>query len=330
MSHSKVKKLGLCAMLKNEGHIVRRLLDSCKPIISAVVLTDTGSEEDTIEQTEAWCKENDMPLKVFREPWVNFGVSRTKSVINACSAFSDITHYLLLDGDMVLEIGKDWTVDSLILDEIRLYQINQGAKYVNTRIISTSKFFRCVGTTHEYYGSPTSITSGEMTALTIHDLNDGGSRSDKHERDKRLLLKAMRENITPDYLMGRYSFYLGQTYQGYCNYRLSNYWYKRRIEIGGWHEEIFFSYYQIGENHRRDGNFKKGMYYSLKAWDHTPTRAEPLLTLVQCCRGLGLKRLASFYAEMGKKMKMGNETLFLDLGCYDGSKFEEELKALHL
>lgn len=330
MSNSKVKKLGACLMVRNEGKIIRRLLDSCKPIISAVALTDTGSIDDTIFQAETWCKENDMPLKVFREEWVNFGVSRTKSAVNAYSAFPEVTHFILLDGDMVLEIGKDWNIDSLSLDEILLFQINTGSKYANTRIISTSKPFRCVSSTHEYWSCPIGITSGEMNTLVIQDLNDGGSRSDKHERDKRLLLRGMRNSVTPDYLMGRYAFYLGQTYQGGCNYKLSNYWYKRRIELGGWHEEIFYSYYQIGENYRRAGNFKKGMYYSLKAWNHTPARSEPLLCLVQCCKGLGLINLATFYANIGKQTKMSNNILFLDMGCYDGSKFEEEMKTLHL
>lgn len=322
-------KICACIMAKNESAVIQRLLDSCKDIIYSLSLTDTGSSDNTIELAEEWCKTNNILIKVYRDPWINFGVSRTKSLNNANEAFPDADYYLLLDCDMVLRIFDGHNSDKLKHDEIRLYQYNTGTKYANTRLVSRKKYFRSVGCTHEYWSSPMNISRGDYNHIAIDDLNDGGSRHDKHERDKRLLLEGMRKGVTPDYLLGRYAFYLGQTYQC-CNYELSNYWFNRKIELGGWCEETYYSYYQIAENHRRAKNYEKAIFYAFKALDVRCGRAEPILLLVQCFKALGMKNMAKMYIDMGMKIKGTTDILFIDVGCYDGSKFIEELNNLNI
>jgi len=315
-------------MVRNEEKVILRVLESAKGVISAIALTDTGSTDRTIEVAEEWAKDNGLQIAIFREKWVNFGVSRTKSAMNGREFYPNADYLLLLDGDMVLRPQPNFNPDDLTANDYMIEQYNSGTHYYNTRLIDVKKFYRSVAGTHEYWGCPVGVRSGRFEDLKIDDMNDGGSRSDKHIRDINIMLEGMRKNVTPDYLIGRYSFYLGQTYQGVGNYTLSNFWYKKCASQGGWDQQVYYSLHQIGENYFRDGQFKKAIMYAFKAWDSRPSRAEPLLVLARSFACLNMKHMAKFYAELGKNIPTSTDVLFLDSKVYDGTKFDDVLNNL--
>src|SRR5581483_1150256 len=74
------KKICLCMIVKNESKIIERCLNSTKSIIDYVSIMDTGSDDDTVEIIEEWCKKNRIEGKVHREKFQNFGYNRTLSV----------------------------------------------------------------------------------------------------------------------------------------------------------------------------------------------------------------------------------------------------------
>lgn len=322
------KLIVLCTMVKNEEKVIIRLLDSVKEVISAIALTDTGSTDKTCELAENWAKENGIQIAMFHDKWINFGVSRTKSAMNARSFYPNADYFLLLDGDMILKPLEGYDPNDLKADDYQLEQINHGTHYYNTRLISAKKFYRSISGTHEYWGCPVEVSSDSYDKLKIEDMNDGGSRSDKIMRDRNIFLRGLRQGVTPDYLLGRYSFYIGQTYQGKGNLESSNQWYKKCILHGGWDQQVYYSLYKIAENYFNMKEFKNAIVYSMKAWNYRPIRAEPLTILAKSCICLDMKNMAKLFAEMGKKIPKPNDVLFLDIGSYDGTVFDDILKTI--
>ena len=90
----------------------------------------------------------------------------------------------------------------------------------------------CEGVTHEYWtgGGDSPLLSGAW----IDDVGDGGCKSDKFERDERLLLEGLCEKPKCE----RYMLYLAQTY--HCLNRDSDAieWYSKRIQAGGCAEQV--------------------------------------------------------------------------------------------
>ncbi len=143
----------------------------------------------------------------------------------------------------------------------------------------------------------------------MNDPGDGGSKADKFERDERLLLQGINDPETTPDLHIRYLFYLAQTYFHLSQFENSIKWYKKRVEAGGWVEEVFYSLLRIGfcyeqlanrsankQNEVTDADEKEtvkgqeeqylalAVFYFQKAWEYRPTRAEPLYQLARLYR----------------------------------------------
>jgi hypothetical protein len=164
---------------------------------------------------------------------------------------------LLLDADMILEVEHPFDKSSLNMDQYLTPQYNDQIKFWLTRLLKASLPWRSVGVTHEYWDIDRSKlkdcaisyfdTRGKLNNLVINDQQDGGSRTDKFERDKRLLLEGFQDPLTPLDLKTRYLFYLGQTSLCLGELEEAIYWYKKRVDAGGWVEEVFYSLLKIGQ-----------------------------------------------------------------------------------
>jgi tetratricopeptide (TPR) repeat protein len=169
---------------------------------------------------------------------------------------------LLLDADMILRV-EDLPASKEILQNaekvntsiscFQLLQKNGNLVYWNTRLIRMSHNWVCRGVTHEYWesvnGGQTANVMGHVAKvmddiLWIDDVNDGGAKMDKYERDARLLEEGIADPATPEQLKVRYYFYLAQTYLVMRNIPRAVEYYNKRIEAGGWMEEVWYSHYQ--------------------------------------------------------------------------------------
>ena len=153
-------------------------------------------------------------------------------------------YVLLLDADMVLEVKH---FDKSMLSTATSFNILQGNDsfyYENVRIVKNNGLYEYYGVTHEYINTPSDNTniSIKKNVLFIRDYGDGGSKGDKFERDIRLLLDGIKEEPNNQ----RYYFYLANSYHDSGRYVEAINAYKKRIEFGGWKEEVWYSYYRIG------------------------------------------------------------------------------------
>ena len=316
----------LCMIVKNESKIIHRCLESTKNIVDYISICDTGSNDGTAKLIRKWCKRNKIPGTVHYEPFKNFSHNRTVSVNLAKKTYPQATYILLLDADMILEVDSTFNKSKLVESEYRVYQYNRAVIYPNTRLIKTSLDWVCTGVTHEYW----ECTSGPCTkhfleGIKIDDREDGGSKEDKFERDKRLLTEAVNDPTTPPNLLTRYLFYLAQTYRDLKDYENAIIWYKKRIDAQGWEEEVFYSLYQIGlcyeslyHQHQDDTKLSLALYYYLESWQYRPSRAEPLYQVARLYRTCSKHNLAVLYALKAKEIPYPkSDLLFIDFRVYD-------------
>ena len=155
-----------------------------------------------------------IPGKIIEEPFRDFGYNRSFA-LKACESIPNMDYILLLDADMVLkgpmlenpsEFKKGLTAD--------VYHMCQGTAtffYKNVRIVKNYKGYSYWGVTHEFVQTPngTQYEYLDRSQIFIEDIGDGGAKSDKFERDIRLLLKGLEDNPNND----RYTFYLANSYR---------------------------------------------------------------------------------------------------------------------
>jgi len=309
-------------IVKNESNVILRLLKSVLPLIDAYCICDTGSTDNTIELIESFMTENNIPGKIVREPFRDFGYNRTYALI-AAAEIPNIDYLLLLDADMILtgnalnnpkEFKRGLTKDC--------YHICQGSRsyyYKNVRIIKNYRGYSYWGVTHEYVKTPdgTIYESLENDTLFIEDIGDGGAKTDKFERDIRLLTKGLEELPNND----RYTFYLANSLRDAGRLQESIDTFRKRIAIGGWIEEVWHSYYNIGKCFMTMGEEEKAISAWVEAYEFHPKRIESLYEIINYYRLRGKNRSAHLYYLMAVKSNemwgASSEYLFLQKDVYD-------------
>jgi glycosyltransferase involved in cell wall biosynthesis len=249
------KSIVLCSIVRNESKNMVRLLDSLLDIIDYVSIVDTGSTDNTIQVIKNWLTKHNVPGTIHQEPFKNFGYNRTHSTKMAKKTYPQADYLLLSDADFVwkVDVGNKFNKKLLFAHQYSVTQRSHDLAYTNIRLLSNQVDWVCEGVTHEYwapapvqstYKGP--IVNHHLTTIEIVDLEDGGCKSDKYERDERLLELDLQNPDLAEFLKIRYSFYLAQTYKCLQKFDKSIAMYHQRISYGGWDEEIYMSYYQMG------------------------------------------------------------------------------------
>jgi len=314
----------LILMIRNEEKILQRCLEAVESLVDAFCICDTGSTDSSCEIATRFLKTHDGCLT--HEPWKDFGHNRTVSFQNAHTYLKHTgwdlheTYGLLLDADMIFVPG---TLKSISLEH-EGYTIIQKAgslEYPNTRLVRMDYPWTCRGVTHEYWDGTTKPIAADV--CHIDDRNDGGCKSDKFERDMRLLEQGLKEN--PD--NGRYMFYLAQTYNGVGKLKECIQLYKKRIEAGGWEEELWYSHYMIGKSWLTLKNIPKFEEWMLRAYARRPSRSEPIYQLAKYFREVSQHYKAYHYTQIGLSIPLSGDSLFVETDVYKGL-FEYEATIL--
>jgi tetratricopeptide (TPR) repeat protein len=326
------KQLCLNMIVKNESRIIRRLLESVANYIDCYCICDTGSTDNTIEIIQEFFSSQSPPIpgRVIKEAFRDFGHNRSFA-LKACESI-DVKYILLMDADMVLQVNPTWTKDDVynkLTDDV--YYIFQGSDtfyYKNVRVVKNKIGMSYWGVTHEYVKTPQGSRHGkfEKDELFINDIGDGGCKSDKFERDVRLLLKGLEEEPGND----RYTFYLANSYRdaGQSDNAIETY--KKRIALGGWFDEVWHSYYSIGKCYRNKGEIANAIYWWMEGYNFFQNRIENLYEIIYHYRTNGKNALAyEFYLMADKQRKKHNHSdyLFLQKDVYD-YKLDYELSII--
>ncbi len=309
-------KLILNMIVKNESRIIERLLTTVAPIIDGYVICDTGSTDDTPMKITEFMASRGISGEVFVEPFRNFGYNRSKALTRAGELFPG-EYALLLDADMKLVIGPKFTKNLFTEAGYLLLQGSPNFEYYNTRIVKLGIGVKCVCPTHEYYDFPANTSHNTRLPrdfLRIDDIGDGGCKADKFTRDIRLLEEGLKEEPAN----GRYHFYIANSYRDLGQHAEAIEWYKKRVALGGWHEEVWNSLYEMGKCQLAIGKQAEGVYTLLDAYNYHSARAEPLHEIVMHFRLRGKNMAAQMICDTAKAIPYPkNDVLFIKRDIYD-------------
>jgi tetratricopeptide (TPR) repeat protein len=225
-------KICLSMIVRNESARIERCLLSVRPNISAWSITDTGSSDDTCARIRNVL--GDMPGYLSHITFENFGQARNDALRAALQSNLDFDYLLLADADMEL-VAPDGFGELAAPGYLMLQKSGELA-YWNTRLVRRDNPCRYKGVTHEYLETDWPIEN--LAGPYFIDHADGANRSGKFDRDIALLEESLKRD--PD--DARSVFYLAQSYKDRGDFATAAELYEQRAEMGGFDEEVFYSW----------------------------------------------------------------------------------------
>tara|TARA_B100000424_G_C22939820_1_gene500119 strand:+ start:686 stop:2788 length:2103 start_codon:yes stop_codon:yes gene_type:complete len=316
-----IPKICLNMIIKNESKIITRLLDSVLPFIDHYVLCDTGSTDNTIEVLQEYFKTKNIEGKIVEKPFEDFGKTRSYA-LKQCENEPNSDYILLLDADMKLEFSPNFDAIQFKRDLTKdVYFILQGTdnfQWNNARIVKNNMGFFYSCPTHEYIDLHKDYSSGNIGKedIFIRDIGDGGCKDDKFERDIRLL----KNGLEKDPENCRYLFYIANSYKDIGDNENAIYYYKKRINSGGWYQEIAMSYYYIGLCYKNLNKMGDAISTWLEGFDFLPKRIEGIYEIIHHYRCNSKYKIANYFYELACKHRdeiSKQDELFLKKEIYD-------------
>lgn len=271
-----MKLLTLAMIVKDEAHTVERTLASVKPFLDRWVIMDTGSTDGTPEVIRRAME--GVPGELFEGPFVDFSTTRNV-VMERCGSETEFILWLDADEEVIggaalrafleAERGREE-----IERECYLLRLQSDLVYDSARVARSDKGWRFVGVVHEVLERDGRAlpTVRVPDVRVIHGISKERSAR-RWERDLGLLTRAHEQDPTD----GRSVFYLANTYLWLERYEEAEPWFRKRVAMGGWHEEVFESLLRIAlMADRRKRPWPEVMQLYLDAYAASPHRAEPL------------------------------------------------------
>jgi tetratricopeptide (TPR) repeat protein len=270
-------------MVKNEASVMATTL---QPLVDAGIkdyfIYDTGSTDDTINNTKAFFKKNNITsFKIAQEPWIDFSASRNRALRLTEQTYPDAIFMLMLDAEWHLCQGK------------KLMQFCQQEKYsactlycMRIKSVQTdhvmSRLMRChhniefVGKVHEI---PTILPQKALPDDVYFEFFPTSAGKQKTEqrflRDRDILLQEFTNNPNNP----RTIMLLAQTYACLSDWANAAKWYEMRILLHDNDEADCMATYRLANAYQVLQNYEKMIFYHLQAFAMRPQRAEPLIRL---------------------------------------------------
>lgn len=320
MSHG-APSVCLCMIVKNESNVLRRCLDSVVRYIDHWVICDTGSTDGTQSLVREFFSSRGVPGTLHETPWVDFGRNRTLCLQRARSTADFL---LMLDADEVLVHRRGVHPFRGMLTAHHVYTIAMdGPLYYRVPVVTRGDTeWAYAGVTHEHLVVDRSRHRVcAWGGFTLRHHADGGNRSEKFTRDVALLLEGIRDEPTN----ARYHFYLAESYNNMKRPADAIPWYTKRVAMGGWAEEVYYSKLQLARCthllHPSDDGFESTILpLYMAAFHYRPSRLEALYQVVLFYSKRGAHARALGYGMLAYpacvSTHIPNDILFLTRSIY--------------
>lgn len=330
----KTPTICLNMIVKNEAHIIKELFDSVYKYIDYYVIVDTGSTDKTIDVIKEYFKEKDINGEVIEHnfktctchgkkykqySWFHFGWNRSYA-IKCCSGKAD--YIMVMDADDVIK------GDIILFNDCDIDCYNgkiksggdYGTEYIRPVIFKNSSKlnwqYQCG--IHEFLYCDLTYTTDTLKGEYYIDSRRLGDRSKddkKYLRDAEICETLITDE--PQYI-SRYTFYCAQSYYDAKLYEKAIEMYNKRIELGDWEEEIYYSYYKIGSCKIE---LKKSENEIIEAfqtcYNKYPYRAEPLFQIIEYYRNNSKYDKVWKYYDDVIKITIPNVSLFITKSIYE-------------
>lgn len=318
LSNSKDQTISLCLVMivKDEEDTIKRCLTAVAPFIKYWVIVDTGSTDKTIDVINETMKELNIPGELHERPWVNFEVNRTES-LNLAKGKCDYRWIIDADDTFYTEPGVNPFAG--LDNKPDCYQISyklSGLQYYRAQIVKSDQNWIYKGVLHEYLfldEESANPLQGQVkncyVLADISPLKRASSLEEKYANDAKILEEALIKE--PD--NSRYMFYLAQSYRDSNQLEKSIEAYKKRVQMGEWEEEVYYSLYMIAKISEKMGVDDETVtnLYS-KAWEYRPTRLESVFHVMRKLRDQKRYLIAFAYGDLAIKTKGTSDILFIE------------------
>ena len=296
--------IGLCMIVRNEAAIVGRCLESVTGLIDSWVICDTGSVDRTREVVRSALA--GLPGELHQSEWEDFGHNRSQ-LMELASGSAD--YLLLIDADMTVEQNN--SLPRLAADAYALREPG-GADSGVLRLVRGDRRWWYEGSVHDYIATDGRVSQGRLEGLAVKHHRDGTSRREKLLRDLGLL----KREIVRQPELPRAVFHLGQTCRALGRHEAAIRYYRRRTELGGWDEELFYANLQLGALGAMK-NLQEAIPVLLAASERWAARAEPLYELARAHRRRDELGAAHMFATRGLDLPLPTDATLVHPWVYD-------------
>ncbi len=312
--------LTLSMIVKDEARTIARTLASVRPFIDRWAIVDTGSTDDTREVVERELA--GVPGELSEAPFVDFETTRNLA-LSRCGDHADFILWLDADDELAggaevrafLEAERGQTGPDR---EAYMVRVETVVTFDSTRIVRSRAGWRFKGVVHEVLTHPERPPPTRRVpgaAIRHHPDPEAIARSHaRRERDLALLGEALRRDPAD----ARSAFYLAMTSLWLQRWDDAVRAFQRRVELGGWREEVFLSKLGLAEAAERRGDpWSSVLALYLDAHAFAPHRAEPLYRIALHHDARGEHALCLLFARRGIDLPYPERDVhFIDADVY--------------
>lgn len=318
-------KLTLGMIVKDESHIIKECIQSVAKYIDYYVICDTGSSDNTKQIIKEYFDSQNIPGEIHDHKWENFGVNRTK-VLDICKKKTQWV--IMIDADDYIEGDMPTNFD----DNLDGYTVNirrGNFEWKRAQIFNVGKKdWRYEEPIHEYPICDQPMAIMHLNGNYSFQVRTAGyrtisctSQQEKYWKDYELLKKAMETDPNSQ----RKQFYLAQSAFDAHRFDIAEQEYSKRVEMGGWNEEIFFAQMRVAIcKELQNKPLPEVVDAFMKCWEIRPIRAEPLYHL-SCIYRKNNRPAAAFMAAFQALSlpKPDQDILFVDADPYHWGILDE-------
>lgn len=323
------QEIDLCLVMivKDEEDTMERCLKAVSPYIKYWVIVDTGSTDNTKEVINKTMEELGIPGELHERPWVNFEVNRTES-LELAKGKCDYRWIIDADDTFYPEnpsinpfAGLNKDADCYQI----LYKLN-ALQYHRAQIVRSDQNWVYKGVLHEYLHledkeiTNQAVVPNSYVIADISPLKRASSLEEKYANDAKILEEALLKEPTNT----RYQFYLAQSYRDSEQLEKAVEAYQKRVEMGEWEEEVYYSMYMVAKIKEKMGSDVDEVInlYS-RAWEYRPNRLECAFHVMRKLREQKRFLLSFAYGDVAIKTKGTSDILFLETEIWQWRLLDE-------
>lgn len=306
----------LAMIVKNEEQDIKRCLDSVAPYIDYWVISDTGSEDNTMPLIQEIMDGHRIKGELHEHKWKDFSSNRN-AVLEIARKKADFVWFMDADDNFVTEDKKPFR----FLDKS---QIGYGLKFIieghifsRTAIVNSKFNWSYKGVLHEvlYLDGETVAVSRPNNCHVIarsSPTKRAETKEEKYAQDAKILLKEHKKNPEDT----RTIFYLAQSYRDSGQLEKAIKYYNLRLKYpnDGYKDELEIASIEACKAMvRLKKPAEKCLMAALKSWQHNPYRPEPPILAMEILMTEEMWFQAFIIGESaGKIMDSSRVSLFVD------------------
>lgn len=321
---NKKATISLSIIVKNESHVILKMLNSVYTLLDYYVVVDTGSSDGTQDIIKKFFDEKGIPGEIISHKWKNYGDARNVA-LEAIKGKADFGFWI--DADDQLEIDNTifdveefklnlFKYDGIICDYFNYWNFN------HVSFFSTTQPWKWFGALHETLECEKSnVNLGYSDGLRIVQYSTGSSwqNPNKWQDYVDMMEDFMLTTDIDHFLYPRWLYYMGQTYAEVGNLVKALEFYEKRSIIKNGQEDIYISLMKIADlKHRLGYDINDVICSYLKCTKEIPYRVEHLIPVINYYNIIGDYHTAYIYSSYAMRFagKVPEKSLLVDSSVY--------------